>query len=247
MKTILVAVAVFATTVAAFSMVGGPIFTVGNQMTAMTVEGSRNTLKTSTPTGSGSQSATMDRVLLTARYGVMSNVDLSASLGTSNLGFTGLYGGYSDYKSSWSFAWGAGVRAGYPLEASPYQVIGAIQYYGFQPKGSTTNGTEIISSEYVWHEVAVSAAGGMRFGPLLPYAGLSKPYLFGNRTVNVTMRGREFTTAGGTHSYSDGQQGLRGILGLEWKLPQGYSLAAEGSTNSDGAWTLTLGFAQVLK
>jgi len=247
MKTILVAVSIIITAGAAYCMIGGPIFTVGNQMTAMTVEGGRFTMKTTTPTGSGSQSATMDRVMLTARYGVLSNVDLSASLGTSNLGFTNLYGGYADFKSSWSFAWGAGMRAGYPVEPGPYQVVGCVQYFGFQPKGSTTNGTEVIDSQYMWHEIAVSAAGGMRFGTLLPYAGLSKPYLFGNHTVSVAMHGKEFPTAGGTHSYADGEQGLRGILGLEWKLPEGYALSAEGSTNSDGAWALTVGFAQVLK
>jgi hypothetical protein len=247
MKTILIAATLLLLVTTAFGMVGGPIFPLGSQMTAMTVEASRTTLETTSPSGSGSQTGISDRVLLTARYGVLPNTDVSATLGTSNLGFSQLYGGFSDFKSSWSVAWGAGVRTGYPVGSTPYQIVGILQYVGFRPKGSLTNGTQMISSKYLWHEITPSLAVGGKFGPLVPYIGASKPYLFGSRDINVTMRGREFSSAGGLTTYSDGQQPLRGILGLEWRLPEGYSLTAEGTATTGGVWTLSLGVAQVLK
>lgn len=247
MKTILITGTLLLLASAAMGMVGGPIFPVGNQMTAMTVEASRITIRTVSPSGSGSQSATSDRMFLAARYGVLPNVDVSAMLGTSNLGFTKLYGGYSDFKSGWSFAWGAGVKAGVPLGSPRYQAVGAIEYTGFQPKGSSSNGTQVISSKYLWHELAPSIAVGGRFGPVIPYVGAAKPFFFGSRNIAVSMHGREFATAGGQSRYTDGQQPMRGILGLEWKLPDGYSLTTEGTTTPGGIWTLSVGVAQVLR
>jgi hypothetical protein len=247
MKTILIAATLLLIATTAFSMVGGPIFPIGTQMTAMTVEASRVTLKTVSPSGSGSQAGTSDRMFLAARYGILPNVDVSAELGTSNLGFAKLYGGYSDFKANWSFAWGAGIRAGFPLGSPRYQAIGVLQYTGFQPKGSSTNGLQSVSSKYLWHEVTPSVAVGGRFGPLVPYLGVSKPYLFGSRSMIVSMHGREFPAAGGQTVYSDGQQPLRGVIGLEWKLPEGYSLTAEGTTTPGGVWTVSCGVAQVLK
>ena len=168
-------------------------------------------------------------------------------LGTSNLGFNNLYGGYSDYKASWSFAWGAGLKGGIPLGSPNYRLIAAVQYTGFEPKGSSSNGIETISSRYIWHEVAPAVALGAKFGPLIPYAGAAKPYLFGHREIGVSMHGREFPAAGGQTNYSDGQQAVRGILGVDWRLPEGYSLTAEGTTTVGGIWTLSVGVAQTLK
>ncbi|HEY3296252.1 MAG TPA: hypothetical protein VGL38_12560 [bacterium] len=247
MKTVFIAATLILCACTAWGMVGGPIFPVGSQMTAMTVEASKVTLKTVSPSGSGSQEGTSDRMFLSARYGVLSNVDLSAMLGTSNLGFNNLYGGYSDFRSNWSFAWGAGARAGFPLGSPRYQAICGLQYTGFQPKGSSSNGIQTVSSKYIWHEVAPSVAVGARVGPLVPYLGVAKPFFFGRRDVMVAMHGRAFPAAGGQTSYADGQQPVRGILGLEWKLPDGYSLTAEGMTTPAGIWTLSLGVAQVLK
>jgi len=247
MKTILIAASLILLSSTAFAMLGGPIFCVGSQMTAMTVEADKVTLQTVSPSGSGSQSAWSDRMLLTARYGVLPNLDISGSLGASDLGFDKLYGGYSDFRSSWSLAWGAGMRAGFPLGSPHFQAIAALQYSGFQPKGSSTNGVQTISSKYVWHEVTPAAAVGGRFGPVTPYVGAAKPFLFGTRSVDVAMHGRSFPVAGGQGSYTDGQQEIRGILGIEWKLPEGYSLTAEGTSTSSGIWTLGVAFAQVLK
>jgi hypothetical protein len=92
-----------------------------------------------------------------------------------------------------------------------------------------------------------TAAVGYRFGPVLPYIGASKPYLFGRRDVTVALRGQEFPTAGGTSTYTDSEQPLRGILGLEWRLPQGYAIGAEAAATTKGVWTLAVSIAQVLR
>jgi hypothetical protein len=244
---LIIAVLVFAAG-AAFGMAGGPIFCVGQQMTAMTVEATKVNVELSTANpGGGNAKVMSDRMTLTARYGVAQCLDLSGSLGAADLTFSNLSSGYSNYDANWSFAWGAGIRGGLPVDASRFQVIGAVNYLGFQPTGSTGNGSRNISSKYLWHEVTALASVGMRAGPMVPYIGACKPYLFGRRQDNVSFNGRTFSSAGGKSDYSDGSQSLRGLAGLEWKLPEGYSIAAEVQTTPKGVWTLSIGVAQVLK
>lgn len=115
MKRILISVAVVLTGQLAFGMVGGPLFCVGQQMTSMTVEASKVNLDVSAPSGDEREDAVSDRVLLTARYGLAPCLDISGSVGTANLNFNGLSGGYNDFDASWSLAWGASLRAGAPI------------------------------------------------------------------------------------------------------------------------------------
>ena len=197
--------------------------------------------------GGGSANAMSDRLTLTARYGMASCLDVSASLGTADLSFNQLTTGYSEYASGWSLAWGAGLRAQLPLDESQFKVVGAVNYLGFQPGGSTGNGYRTISSKYLWHEVMPSLAVGIKAGPVVPYVGAAKPYLFGHKKETVSLNGRALPNAGGSTDFSDGEQSLRGVLGADWKLPQGYSITAEAQTTSKGVWTLSIGVAQVLK
>ena len=247
MKRILIPVAVVLTSQLAFGMVGGPLFCVGQQMTSMTVEASKVNLDVSAPSSGDRENAISERVFLTARYGLAQCLDLSGSVGTANLNFNGLSGGYNDFDAAWSLAWGASLRAGVPFHPRRFQLIAAVNYLGFQPKGDIDNGTKNISSKYLWHEVSPALALGMRFGPIIPYVGVSKPFLFGRRDISVTLRGQEFPSAGGSSNYSDSEQPLRGLLGVEWRLPEGYSITAETATTSDGLWTMTVGLAQVLR
>jgi hypothetical protein len=232
----------------AYGMVGGPLFSVGSHMTAMTVEAAKVHMEVSSPGSSdGEEAAASNRLMLTARYGLTPGLDVSACLGTADLTFGELSSGYSDFTSNWSFAWGGAVRAGLPAQPSRFQLVAAVNYVGYQPHGQTTNGLKNIDSQYLWHEVVPTAAVGYRFGPVLPYIGASKPYLFGRRDVTVALRGQEFPTAGGTSTYTDSEQPLRGILGLEWRLPQGYAIGAEAAATTKGVWTLAVSIAQVLR
>lgn len=126
-------------------------------------------------------------------------------------------------------------------------MIVVVNYLGFQPRGDISNGTKSISSKYLWHEVSPALAFGVRFGPIVPYIGAGKSFLFGKRDLSVTLRGQEFPSAGGVSTYSDAEQPVRGLLGVEWRLPEGYSITAETAATSDGMWTMTVGLAQVLR
>ena len=248
MKRVLIPIALMLACRAALGMAGGPLFCVGQQMTSMTVEAVRANLNVSSPGGGDDrETAVSERVFLTARYGLAPYLDLAASVGTANLNFADLPSGYGDFSATWSLAWGASLRAGVPLYAGRYQVMAAVNYLGFQPKGDIGNGTKSISSKYLWHEVSPSLAAGIRLGPVVPYIGATKPFLFGRRNVTVTLNGQEFPTAGGASTYTDSEQPLRGLLGVEWRLPEGYSLTAEAAATMDGVWTMSLGVAQVLR
>ncbi len=230
---------------AVHAMSGGPVFCLSEKQTGMTVEATQASMKLNS--GSGDESFMSQRLMLTARFGLLPNMDMSAQLGTSNLAFRELPAGYSDFSAGWAFAWGGSLRIGLPERANPYQIIAAVNYFGFQPSGTTGNGTKSINSNYVWHEIAPSLTAGYAVGPLVPYVGVTKPFLFGDKSVDVAFNGQNFPAAGGKTSYTDGDQSVRGVMGLEWRWPDGYSLNAEGAAGSDGLWTLSIGVSQVLK
>jgi hypothetical protein len=248
MRRVLIPIALMLASGAAFGMAGGPLFCVGQGMTSMTVEAVQTRLDVASPGAADeSETAVSQRVLLTARYGLAPRLDMAASVGTANLNFSNLPSGYNDFAASWSLAWGASLRAGLPLHAGRYQVMAAVNYLGFQPKGDISNGTKSISSKYLWHEVSPAVAAGMRFGPVVPYVGATKPFLFGRRDVKVVLNGQEYRAAGGASNYTDSEQPLRGLLGVEWRLPEGYTLTAEAAASVDGVWTMSVGLAQVLR
>ena len=168
-------------------------------------------------------------------------------MGAASLKFSELPAGYSDYESKLNVAWGADVRFGYPVQAAPYQVIAAIKYFGFMPKGTTSSEQKTIESEYQWHEISPTLIGGYALGSFVPYLGVTKPYLFGKKTEKVTFNQQEFPAAGGETTYSDGEQSIRPLFGLEWRGAQGYSITGEAASGSDGMWTFSIGVSQVLK
>ena len=230
---------------AARAMTGGPVFTIGEKMSGMTVEATQAKMKLTSSTGTenfGSQ-----RIMLTARYGLLSNVDCAAQLGTSNISFEKLPVGYSEFSSDWGFAWGGNIRVGFPEQANPFQVMAALNYFGFAPTGKTSNGSKSVSTTYQWHEVSPTLSAGYAVGAMIPYLGVTKSFLFGNKDVEVSFNGQEFPSAGGRSAYRDGDQSVRGLAGLEWRWPDGYSICAEASAGGDGVWALSLGIAQVLK
>jgi hypothetical protein len=232
----------------ASAMVGGPVFVVPQNMTSMNVEGGQVTSDFNGSTGANADSRlNSQRVGLTARYGLAPGIDIGAAVGSANLTFSELGGGYGDYAAGWSLAWGGNLHAGWPAADAPYQIVGSLSYFGFQPGGKTTNGLKTISTKYLWHEVAPAVVGGYRFGNVIPYLGLMKPFMFGTKSVDVTFNGQAYAAAGGNSNFTDSEQALRGLLGLEWELPEGYSVSAESALTADGRWTLMLGLAQVLR
>jgi hypothetical protein len=232
---------------ATLAMTGGPFFCVGQQMTSMTVEASKVHMEMTSPTSTERAAAVSDRIGLTSRFGLRPGVDFSATLGAATLQFSNLEQGFSNFEGAWSFAWGAGLQAGYPFDPKLYQAVVSVDYFGYMPKGKISNGIKTINSKYQWHEITPRASVGFRLGSVVPYAGAMKPYLFGKQDVTVDLRGQAFSAANGRNTYSDGKQELRGFLGIEWRLPQGYSIGAEGATTPGGIWTLVINVAQVLK
>jgi hypothetical protein len=229
-------------------MGGAPIFIIGQKMTGITVEGTHAVMELNSASSTvANDKFSSNRVMLTARYGVLPNVDISGQLGTASLNFKDLPAGYSAYDANWTLAWGADARVGFPTKAQPYQVVAAIKYFGFRPHGTTSNGQKSIESKYLWHEISPTLTAGYAIGQVVPYVGVMKPYLFGQKDVDVTFNGQQFAAAGGKSSYSDGEQSVRGLLGVEWRGPEGYAFTAEAAAASNGIWTVSLGVSQVLK
>ncbi|MBU0507332.1 hypothetical protein KKH27_00655 [bacterium] len=248
MKRFLFLAAILVTVQVAAAMTGGPMFCVGQRMTSMTVEASRVNWQILSPrTQDGRESVVSERVGLTARYGLAPFLDVGATLGAATMSFSDLPRGYSSISESWRFAWGAGLRLGIPAVAHRFQFLALVNYTGFQPEATTKRGGKEITSKYLWHEITPVAAVGVRLGPIVPYVGVGKPYLIGKRDVTVTMNGVPVPSASGSEDYVDGDQLVRPVVGLEWKLPDGYSLAVEADGNSEGYWTLSVGLAQVLR
>jgi hypothetical protein len=248
MKTCLFLVLLGLAGTAAYGMVGCPLLPVGSQMKAMSVEATHTALELSSGgVGGTHEVAVSNRIGLTARFGVLPLLDLAATIGTADLRFSDLARGFSDYSADWSVAWGAGARAEVPIPAANWHIVGALNYAGFQPSGRTSNGLKTVESKYLWHEVTPTAAVGYSVGAVLPYLALSKPFLFGRHETTVSLTDIGLSQPSTTVNYSDSKQPLRGTLGVEWKLPEGYSVGAEAATSSDGHWTLSVGLAQVMK
>ncbi|MBU0691179.1 hypothetical protein KKC97_08110 [bacterium] len=229
------------------AMVGGPLFTIGKQITSMTVEGTQAEMEVPIAEGESERSSmTSRRLFLIGRYGLDSMLDMDVKLGAADLTFDELGGGFSEYSSSPSLAWGVGLRAGFPSEAD-YQVIASLDYTGYRAEASTAKANKSISSKYLWQEITPTVAVGYKISNIVPYAGIQKPYLFGTRDYTTFFNGQVVPSASGKDSYSDGEQDIRGLFGLEYRMPDGYSLAGEVSTTSSGAWTFSVGLAQALR
>lgn len=231
----------------AFGMVGGPTFVVPMKMTSMSVCGSQFNSMLNGTDGTSDQPLSSDRISLQCRYGLLSQVDVGAEIGTANLNVSELGAGYSDFSSEWDVSWGASARAGLPGGSQKFQLTAGIGYFGFKPSGSSANETKSISSNYMWHEVTPSMTAGYRLSSVIPYVGLSKPFLFGDKDTQVSFNGQEFPSAGGSSSYSDSKQSVRGVFGMEWKLPDGYSVTGEAATTSEGDWTMSIGLTQMMR
>jgi len=95
--------------------------------------------------------------------------------------------------------------------------------------------------------VTPAVTAGMRVGSVIPYLGVAKPFLLGQKDVSVRFNGQEYPAAGGTQNYTDSEQAIRGILGAEWHLPEGYSISGEGCVSTGGQWSMSLGLTQVLR
>jgi hypothetical protein len=246
----LIALLAVTSTSMAIGMVGGPVFCIGERQTSMTVEVSKINMEVPISDASSNglkEDMTSQRLFLTGRYGLASWLDVDVRLGTADLRFNDSPQGYTNYVADLSFAWGAGLRLGIPFDNSPYKFTLGASYTGYKPTGNSTKGLKTVSTNYLWQEVSPSVTFGYQLGKFVPYVGATKPFLFGKRDVKVVFNGQEFPTAGGKENYSDGKQAIRGLAGLEWKLPDGYSATAEVAGTTDGLWMFFIGFAQVIK
>jgi hypothetical protein len=232
---------------AGMAMVGGPVFTIGKQITSMTVAASQVEMAVPmTATGTERENMVSRRIFLIGRFGLENFADMDVKLGAADLTYNDLGQGFSEYSSSPALAWGTGLRAGFP-EDEAYQVTGSLSYLGYHADATSERGSKSINSKYLWQEVTPSITVGYKFGNLVPYAGVLKPFLFGTRDYTVSFNGQPVASATGKDSYTDGEQELRGLMGLEWHMPDGYSISGEASTTSSGTWTLSIGLAQALK
>ncbi len=229
------------------AMVGGPAFCVGNAVTSMTVEAERasyNVPMSSELSGSGGTQS--QRLFLTGRYGLADFLDIQGKLGTANLDFDDFDNGFSPFSSSLSLAWGAGLKAGLPI-TSRFQVNAGVSYIGFSAEGDVTRSGRKVSNKYLWQEIQPSVTVGYRIAEVTPYIGASKTYLNGKRDFTVSYAGQILEAASGSNTYSDGEQPISPLIGLEWHLPDGYSITGEAASGENGNWSISLGLSQALR
>lgn len=231
----------------ALAMVGGPLFCVGDRITSMTVEAER--VSYDVPMSSdidgfgGTQSK---RLFLSGRYGLASFIDGQVKIGVADLDFDEFNNGFSPFATTPSLAWGAGLKAGLPI-TSKLQINAGVTYVGFNAEGAVTRSGRKVSSKYLWQEIQPSATIGYRIAEVTPYVGASKTYLTGKRDYIVSYNGQELGAASGNESYTDGEQPFSPLMGLEWHLPDGYSVTGEAASGENGNWSISLGLSQALR
>lgn len=231
----------------ASAMVGGPLFCVGNKVTSMTVEAERATFDvpmSNSLTGIGGTQS--QRLFLTGRYGLADFIDAQVKFGAADLDFDEFNNGFSPFASSPSLAWGAGLKAGLPI-TSKFQVNAGVSYVGFGAEGEVTRSGRTVSNKYMWQEVQPAVTIGYRISEVTPYLGAAKTYLVGKRDFEVSYQGELLEAASGSESYSDGEQPISPLVGLEWHLPDGYSVTGEASSGENGNWSISLGLSQALR
>jgi hypothetical protein len=250
MGFILLALLLEATVACAGGLVGRPAFCLGKDGTAITLEFSNMcyALKATNTAGEeqGDEVQTQ-RGLLRATFGIAPGADVDVAMGTANLSFPNGPKDFSTFRSDWGFAWGGGVRAGYPFQKEPWQLQLSMNYLGFQAKGETASQQKAVYNEYIWQELSPTLTAGYRFGRITPFVGAMQTILFGTRKTEVEFLGIERPTLGGKQSYIDGKQNPQGILGVDYLLPDGYYLTAQVSGSGQGQWGFSLGLAQALK
>jgi hypothetical protein len=231
-------------------LVGRPAFCVGRDGVAMTLEFSNMcyAVEATDPStdGQGDEVQTQ-RGLLRATFGLAPGMDVDIALGTANLSFPDGPSDFSTFRSDWGFAWGGGLRAGYPFQKEPWQLQFSMNYLGFRAEGETANEQKILRSQYVWQELSPTLTVGYRFGQLTPFVGAMKTILFGVRETEVGFLGAVRPGLGGRENYTDGKQKPQGLVGVDYLFPDGYYLTAQVSASGQGQWGFSLGLAQALK
>ncbi|MBK6909751.1 MAG: hypothetical protein IPK53_06700 [bacterium] len=234
-------------TSAATAMVGGPLFCVGNKVTSMTVEVER--VDYSVPMSadlSGRGGSQTQRLFLTGSYGLAEFVDAHVKLGAADLNFDEFNNGFSPFASDPSFAWGAGLKAGIPFNEK-LQLNASCDYIGFNAEGEVSRTGRTISNKYLWQELRPAVTLGYRISDVTPYVGVSKTFLTGNREFTVAYNGNILDAASGSETYTDGEQPISPLVGLEWHLPDGYSLTGEAASGEDGNFGISIGLSQALR
>ncbi len=229
------------------AMVGGPLFCVGNRVTSMTVEAEQAKLRV--PMGEhldGRGGTSSKRLFLTGRYGLQDFMDGFVKIGAANLKFDDFGNGYSGFSSNPTLAWGAGLRIGFAF-TEQLELNANLAYTGFNAEGDVTRNGRTISNKYLWQEVSPALTIGYRVSEITPYIGVGQTFLMGQREYNVSYNGTALALASGSEKFSDSDQPISPIVGLEWHLPDGYSLTGEAAGGSEGDWSLSIGLSQALR
>lgn len=228
------------------AMVGGPLFCVGRQVTSMTVEAEQSNIKVPmSDLIDGRGGSKSKRLFLTGRYGLQDFLDGQIKIGAADLNFDDFENGFSSFSSSPSLAWGAGLRAGFAF-TEKIELNASLGYVGFSADGEVKRTGRSISNKYLWQEVTPAVTLGYRISEVTPYLGVTKVYLIGRRDFDVTYNGDLLELASGSESFSDGKQPISPIVGLEWHLPDGYSITGEAASG-DGDWSFSIGLSQAIR
>lgn len=247
---VLLVLAVSTQTGIAGGLLGRPVFCIGDDAVAMTLEFSQMHYATDNiirGDGIGTEKIETQRGMLRATFGLTQSIDADLAIGTANLNFPEAPEGYSVYESNWDLAWGGGIRFGYPSTNTPWQLQFGASYLGFQAEGEVTNDTKVLFTRYAWQEFTPTLSVGYRFGQFIAYVGAIQAILFGTRETTVEYLGTERPGAGGKAEYTDAKQRPQGLFGVEWLFPDGYHLTTQISTGGEGRWGFSIGIAQALK
>jgi len=186
---------------------------------------------------------TSHRFFIKGTYGLSDYVDFSLKLGAANLRVPSKDASFNDFQGDTRFAYGGGVKIE-PIKMgrSGFLIVG--QGVSFTSQGSIQNSRFRISNRYHWREYQAALAFTTQIKPVNLYVGLEKTWLDGKKDWTQYLISSHQSTAKGSDDFSDDQQSLRPVIGVDIQLPQGYALSLEAGGVGRDEITLMLGFSQ---
>lgn len=186
---------------------------------------------------------TSHRFFIKGNYGLSDFAGIFLKLGAANLKVPTKSPGFDDYNGDTHFAYGGGIKLR-PIKMgkSGFFLIG--QAVAFTSEGSVQDNHFRINNKYEWREYQSALAFATQIKKVDLYLGLEKTWLDGKHSWTSYLLSSNEALAKDSQDFSDDQQSLRPVIGLDFQLPQNYSLSFEiGGIGKDEV-TLMLGFSQ---
>ncbi len=183
------------------------------------------------------------RFFIKGTYGLSDYADFFLKLGAANLKVPSKAAGFSDFQGDTRFAYGGGIKIK-PIKIGRSRFLLMGLGVAFTSQGSVQNNHFRINNKYDWREYQAALAFATQIKKVDLYLGLEKTWLDGKKDWTKYLISSNQSMAKSSNDFSDDQQSLRPVIGLDIQLPQGYALSLEAGGVGKNEITLMLGFSQ---